>query len=135
MPGHQPPRLLGAARLRPVVQTRMYGGTTITLIGLEFYADGFLADFRVLPRGGRLRDPRLLVRCRDDRGGRYRAWRERSNGGGAGDGAGDGRWLIAYGFAPAPGPSARELRLEVAKVRSRDATTMLPGSWTFTVGL
>ncbi len=51
MPGHQPPRLLGAARLRPVVQTRMYGGTTLTLIGLGFYADGALADFRSTPPG------------------------------------------------------------------------------------
>jgi hypothetical protein len=114
----------------PIAGTALHAGTTITLIGLELYADGFLADFVVFPRG-RMREPRLLIHCRDDRGQRHRArlWRC-STGGEAGH-----RWALTYALTPAPHINARALRLVVAKLHSRDRTAFQVGPWSFSTAL
>ena len=132
MPDQRPPALRGSIRLLPVAQTRLYAGTTITLIALEVYADGFLADFRLLLGSSRLANPQLLVRCRDDRGGHYQAWKKRRRGGRA---PRHERWSLTYRFAPALDPRARELQVTVMEVWSWGRKASRPGPWAFTVAL
>ena len=130
-PAPQPPTLRGSAQFVPVAKTELYAGTAITLVGIELYADGFLVDFRVAPVDGGLREPRLVITCHNDRGRRYRAWRH----GSSGNAGGSHRWLLSYSFAPALHPGARELRVEVMKLRSPDGERRQFGPWLFTVPL
>jgi hypothetical protein len=114
----------------PVVQTETYAGTTITLIGLELRAGRFLASFRIQP-GAEIADPRLVFRCRDDRGRRYHAAFDRASA----DPRRRGPWWLTYRLTPVPDGRVERLWLTVEKVRCRRSGSFRAGSWSFTAAL
>ncbi len=133
----------------PVGTSHRAGDETVTLLSVERYRDGFLAQLRVLAeyappaplpeRAGLL--PEVHLAATDDRGGAYTPW---PHGGSGGGGRGVLQWRHAYRFAPALPPEARELRLTVERVawhRYEPGQQELvvereqAGPWAFTVAL
>jgi hypothetical protein len=131
----------------PVGVSQRAGATTLTLLSLERYGDGFLVQFRVL-REATLRQevpagaaPEMRPAAADDRGGRYAPTPEVANRAARRTLE---QWRLAYRYQPALPPDARELRLDVPRIEwsARDLTrgrlvTGPPesGPWTFAVPL
>ena len=135
-----------------VGETVRVGDTTVSLLSLERYDDGFVAQFRLLHEYGRgdgdddlavlsTAMPELRVSATDDQGHRYDVW---PHGGGGGGGRGLLSWRYAFRFAPAVPPAARAVTLAVEAIEWRrmdpETRRLVPasevvGPWTFTVGL
>jgi len=131
-----------------VGQSVQVGQGTLTVLSLERYADGFVAQFRVLqtyepPRTFvDLGFPDLVCQAGDDHGGSYTPWPHGGSGGGGGRGL--LHWRIAYRYAPALDSAARELRLTIRELRwmghigsgqPPTSTDVVTGPWTFVVPL
>ncbi len=128
-----------------VAQSVHTGSTTFSLLSVERYADGFVAQFRVGQEYSpdacgqqQQRFPELVCEATDDRTGRYTAW---PTGGSGSAGQGLRVWRLAYRFAPALDHAAQELRLIVVELVWR-AHALMPveaeravGPWTFPVPL
>ena len=148
----QPPRGPDAT-LRELIdvlavgQSEQVGPATLTLLSVERYQDGFLAQFRLLQEYTPPEDPsrrgfpELVCEASDERGGRYTMW---PNGGSGGGGRGVLHWRLAYRYAPALDPTARELRLSIPTVRWRHLASagqpsapdeVFDGPWRFLVVL
>ncbi|MEK7284339.1 MAG: hypothetical protein AAB114_00590, partial [Chloroflexota bacterium] len=73
-------------RVLAVGQTRDVRGTKLTLLSVERYDDGFVAQFwlrrEASGAGGTMTMPDFLPVAIDDRGGRYVAWPHGGSGGG-----------------------------------------------------
>ena len=141
MTAEQPPGLNTLVRALPVGTSQVHAGWTLTLIAVELWDNGFVANFRLHRAGckGEL-NPTLALAARDDCGCRYRARLGASSGGGDADSY---QWHLSYIFAPALDPAARELRVDAAlhlmddEAPPRPAVEARtePGPWSFTVGL
>jgi hypothetical protein len=76
------------------------GSATLTLLSLERYMDGFVAQFRLaqtyeLPHSATdLTFPELICQAADDRGGSHTPWPHGGSGGDAGQGI--SQWRIAF---------------------------------------
>ncbi|MDP9372661.1 MAG: hypothetical protein M3Q65_09460, partial [Chloroflexota bacterium] len=144
LPPGPPPQFDQLVRVVPIAQTREHDGTTVSLLSLEVYADGFLLHSRI--RFGQEQQQRrfgsggpleMTLDVRDDRGGEYRIW--------PGGGGGNPReWRFEHRCGRAPDPAARELRVTVTELRwrrlDREQRRMVtagaqPGPWEFTVAL
>jgi hypothetical protein len=110
----------------PIGRSEQLGSTTLTLLSIERYVDGFVAQFQLLQEGtpsqdsARLRSPDLVCEATDDRGASYlprRSARSRWTR------PGFGQWRLAYQFAPALSPPSQALRLVVTV---RELTTPGP---------
>ena len=118
----------------------------LTLLALELYRDGAVAQFHLVQRdiGGVPRDafglPRFTVEAADDRG---TAYTDRPHGGsGGGTDATGVVWRMAVALAPAVPADARELRLRIAEVvwSTLSGSEMVdsqrtPGPWEFRIRL
>jgi hypothetical protein len=134
------PAFCDLVRVCAVAQIQEQAGTTVGLLSLELYDDGFMGVFRLLPKNGRVVPPVLSLEVRDDRGGHYFG----HMGGGSGGPGEHHQWRLAYIFTPAVDPAARELRIEVSELRyqhyDKERGAMvedeaLRGPWVFTVPL
>ena len=82
-----------------VGRSEQVGPATLTLLSVERYHDGFLAQFRLLQEYTPPEDPAslgfpdLVCEASDERGGRYVAW---PNGGSGGGSRGLVHWRLAY---------------------------------------
>ena len=123
--------------------------TTVTLLSLERYDDGFVVQFRLMHEYDRGDDvavlsaamPELRVSATDEQGHRYDVW---PNGGSGGGARGLLSWRYAFRFAPAVDPSARALTVAIEAIEWRrmdpETRRLVPvrevaGPWTFTLGL
>src|SRR6266516_5490243 len=85
-------------------QSEQVDSATLTLLSVERYRDGFLAQFRLLQEYTQPEDPtsrsfpELVCEASDEHGGRYTVW---PNGGSGGGGRGLLHWRLAYRYAPA----------------------------------
>lgn len=131
-------------RVLAVGQTRDVRGTKLTLLSVERYDDGFVAQFWVRRE---MSDPTWTVAAPDflpvaidDRGGRYVAWPHGGSGGGHPSRM---TWRYAFRFAPALDAAAAELRLEVPEIglvrpdpaRDLSEEEVVAGPWSFAVPL
>ena len=149
----EPPDLHALEGVIPVVQTRTCGEWAITLVSLERWDRGFVANFDIHHDASSLPPSpsspgdaperlhaHLILEVADDRGGRYRG----SFGGGFGGGyGGRSRHRFVRVFTPPLDPAATELRLAAQlqlqrqdpDLRRMVAVRTVPGPWTFTVPL
>jgi len=116
----QKQRLTDVLRVIGVGERAGSSGIALTLLAVELYRDGAVAQFHLVQHGvtGGPGDafglPRFEVQATDDRG---TAYKERPYGGSGGGTDGGGVvWRMASAFAPAVPEGARELRLRVAEV-------------------
>lgn len=133
----------------PVGMSHRMGDETVTLLSVQRYRDGSLAQLRVLSEyapPATLQEraslmPELHLAVADDRGGSYTPW---SHGGSGGGGRGTLQWRYAFRFAPALAPEAGELQLAVERVEWHRHVPGRPetvieraqvGPWAFTVAL
>lgn len=136
--------LRALVRVLAVGQTRDVRGTKLTLLSVERYDDGFVAQFglrrEASDAAGTITMPDLLPEATDDRGGRYVAWPHGGSGGGHPSRM---TWRCAFRFAPALDAAAAELRIEVPEiglVRPDPAgevseEEVVAGPWSFAVPL
>lgn len=111
-PGEPPPRFEPAhlQRVIPVGQQQEVERFAISVLSLEFYADGFVAVVRTDYPDSSLRQSRPFGwKAEDDRGGIYRFRGAPGSGGGAPGKA--FTWRVDCQFTPALNQDARELRL------------------------
>ena len=139
-------RLEEIVRVIGVGERRVGGDLALTLLSVEIYRDGFVAQFHLV--GGRPTEgasgmpgfPQFTAAASDDRGTIYR---ERPYGGsGGGNSPGRVSWRMASAFAPALGEGARALTLRVGEVAwstiaegEMRASHTTAGPWEFVVGL
>lgn len=114
-----PPSLRELRRVVPMGEVRRYGDTTLLLLALELYADGFVVTGRVLPPYPNHAAARSggILRAVDDRGNQYQL-RSRD------DAQRDQGERFAWHFTAAVDPAARALSFD---------PTPGPGEW-FAVG-
>ncbi|MDE3097123.1 MAG: hypothetical protein KGK07_14135 [Chloroflexota bacterium] len=113
-------QLTDVLRVIAVGETRTVGEAAVTLLSLELYADGAVAQFLIAwPRS---RDatpavpmPRLALKLGDDRGTDY-ASRSYGGSGGGGRPGGTFQWRTAYAFTPAIPAGASALTLTVERL-------------------
>lgn len=134
-----PPALRQLLRVIPAGQSQLHGGTEVTLLSLEVYAEGNLLNLRVVSPPERVDNPpvhwhpQLALKAVDDRGNQYSDWWP-------GGGTGDGRQTrSSYLFTPSLDPAAKELTVEVLEVvwrqfgREKYHEEVQKGPLTFTV--
>lgn len=137
-------RLTDLRRVIAVADTREEGPLRLTLLSLELYADGVVAQFLVVqerePAEHRHGLPDLTATARDDLGTLYN---DRPYGGsGSVTPAGSAQWRMAHAFSPAVPSAAKELLIRVDGVawleHSDNAlveTSRTGGPWEYTVKL
>lgn len=125
-------------------QSREVGSTTVSVLSLERYADGFVVQLRLLRRYPSPDVAQLTVMpdlAVDDLGNRYEPM---PHGGAGGGGRGISQWRHAFRFAPALAPEARTLLLFVLHIAWRRFDPDSPdpveverqdGPWEFAVAL
>jgi hypothetical protein len=138
-------RLEEVVRVTGVGERREKDGVALTLLSVELYRDGVVAQFHIVQRrqagaAGAFGLPQLAVAASDDRGTVYR---ERPYGGsGGGPDHGTVNWRMASAFAPAAPEDARMLVLRVDEVvwSTASGTELVEsertaGPWEFVVPL
>lgn len=131
-------------RVLAVGQTRNVRGTMLTLLSIERYDDGSVAQFwlrrEASGAAGNIAMPDFLPVATDDRGGRYVAWPHGGSGGGPPSRI---NWRCAFRFAPALDAAAAELQIEIPEiglVRTDPSgevseEEVVAGPWSFAVPL
>jgi hypothetical protein len=149
----EPPELHALEGVIPVVQTQTRGEWAVTLVSLERWDRGFVANVDIhhdtdsLPPSPaspgdapeRLH-PHLVLEAADDRGGRYQGW---FGGDFGGSHHGRSRRRFVRVFTPPLDPAATGLRLAAhLQLQRQDpvqrrmvVVRSVPGPWTFTVSL
>ena len=116
-------QLADVRRVLAIGETKGIGDAALTLLSVELYADGAVAQLLLVDRTsgepGVVPTPRLVVKLSDDRGTDY-ASRQHSGSGGGRRGA--VQWRMAHAFAPAVPEGARALKLSIERV-----TWLAPG--------
>jgi len=112
-------RLEDVVRVTGVGERREKGHVALTLLSVELYRDGVIAQFHLVQRRhprapGAFGLPRFAVTASDDRGTVYK---ERPYGGtGGGSDRDTVNWRMASAFAPAAPDAARMLTLRVDEI-------------------
>lgn len=138
-------RLIDVTRVIAVADTRVEGPVRLTLLSLEVYRDGVVAQFLVVQEfepaeGHRHGVPDLAATARDDVGTTYN---DRPYGGsGAVAPAGIAQWRMAHAFSPAAPTPATEFRIRVEGVAWLEhideklvETSRFRGPWEYAVKL
>jgi hypothetical protein len=134
-------KLLGVI---PIAQQQNHEGTTLMLLSLEVYSDGFILLGRIFSDGDQPYTPGLHyspdlsnLSVIDDQGQRYQDGRQNCSGIGQ-------EWRFIYAFEPALTPAAHELYVEVPELRwqhfdhptlGQKELKIQPGPWSFSIAL
>lgn len=133
------PNLRDLVRVIPVAQSQCRGNTTITLLSVDCYTDGWVANLRVHRDDSRFYPtfsfhPKYEARRKRQFGGvgSYFSWHHRED---------DPNWYLSYILYPALDPSEPDVEFIVRTVYWKDRTppgwgvlmAEVPGPWGFTV--
>lgn len=141
-PGPQPRELLDVLG---VGVSQIHGPTTVTLLSLERYREGFILQFRLLRERHHPRKffmPQMDLSIVDGRATRYTVWSQGGGGGGGPDGVLEYRY--AYAGTPALPQEAGEITIEAPEVRwqrhdDKDGRLVFAeadaGPWRFVIAL
>jgi hypothetical protein len=134
-------------RVIPIAQKQAHDETTVELLSLESYTDGFILQARLwvanppLMTAAQHNHPLIRkILATDDRGTRYQGFPK------GGTGNQWGEWRFTFAFAPALTPSTRELRLTLPELRwwqvkqsvaeaTKPDIEIQTGPWEFTIAL
>lgn len=127
-------QLVELTRVVPVAQRQVIGSVSLTLLSVEIYADGTIAQFLIAERRRATEAPNLFgvpqfrVTLSDDQATDYASRSYGGSGGSSGPLAPLAQWRMAFAFTPAAPVAARLLTLRVDGVGwrgDRDASGQL----------
>jgi len=124
--------------------SQIHGPSTLTLLSLERYREGFILQFRLLRERHHLRQlfmPQIDLSIVDGRATRYTIWPQGGGGGGGLDGLIE--WRYAWAGTPALPQEAGEITIEALEIRwqrhhDKDGLVFAEadaGPWRFVIAL
>ncbi len=147
MSAFRPQQLSEIVRVVPVGERRSVGNATLTLLSVELYTEGTIAQFLVAQRLPAVRLPgipnmsQFAVALTDDAGNNYAS---RPYGGSGGSDGPSIQWRTTFAFAPAVSERVRQLKFRIESVTwlgAPDPSGQLTesfralGPWEFVIGL